>query len=513
MSAESISVLLVEDDDLYAQVLRAALAKSTPKVGVERRRTLADAITQLQATRFDAVLLDLNLPDSAGLDTIGRMLAAAPGIPIVVLTATAESDLAVAAVQHGAQDYLVKSETDSRYLSRALRYAIERAGFQAELVNREQQFRALIERAHDIVVLLGLDGSIRYQSPATERVLGYSPEELVGANVLEIVHPDDRERAAGILADWPHEEQSPDPLAPFKVRHKDGTWRVMEAAGRSVDSTDPMQGMILNARDVTERVRAQEKLLETEAKLRQAHKMEAVGRLAGGIAHDFNNVLTAIYGYADLLLEEFVAGDPRRSDVEEIRRMAERAATLTRQLLAFSRQQMLQPQILDLNIVIDEVQRMLARMIGTDIQLFFEPSRELWPVKADRGQIEQVLMNLGGNARDAMPEGGSLTIRTSNRELAASEAGAMDGLAPGDYVAMSVTDTGVGMPEHVRRHVFEPFFTTKAQGEGTGLGLATIYGIVKQSGGGIFVESEENKGTIFTIFLPRIAPDLATSSP
>jgi two-component system cell cycle sensor histidine kinase/response regulator CckA len=159
------------------------------------------------------------------------------------------------------------------------------------------------------------------------------------------------------------------------------------------------------------------------------------------------------------------------------------------------------------------VQRMLARMIGTDIQLFFEPSRELWPVKADRGQIEQVLMNLGGNARDAMPEGGSLTIRTSNRELAASEAGAMDGLGPGDYVAMSVTDTGVGMPEHVRRHVFEPFFTTKAQGEGTGLGLATIYGIVKQSGGGIFVESEENKGTIFTIFLPRIAPDLATSSP
>ena len=193
--------------------------------------------------------------------------------------------------------------------------------------------------------------------------------------------------------------------------------------------------------------------------------------------------------------------------------MAERAATLTRQLLAFSRQQMLQPQILDLNIVIEEVQRMLARMIGTDIQLFFEPSRELWPVKADRGQIEQVLMNLGGNARDAMPEGGSLTIRTSNRELAASEAGAMDGLAPGDYVAMSVTDTGVGMPEQVRRHVFEPFFTTKAQGEGTGLGLATIYGIVKQSGGGIFVESEENKGTIFTIFLPRIAPDLATSSP
>ncbi len=341
-------------------------------------------------------------------------------------------------------------------------------------------------------------------------MLGYSPEELVGANVLDIVHPDDRERAAGVLSAWPQEELDPEPLAPFKVRHKDGSWRVMEAVGRSVDA-DPQQGMIVNARDITERVRAQEKLLETEAKLRQAHKMEAVGRLAGGIAHDFNNVLTAIYGYADLLLEEFVAGDPRRSDVEEIRRMAERAATLTRQLLAFSRQQMLQPQILDLNMVIEEVQRMLARMIGTDIQLFFEPSPELWPVRADRGQIEQVLMNLGGNARDAMPEGGSLTIRTSNRELSAFEAPTMDGLAPGPYVAMTVTDSGVGMPEHVRRHVFEPFFTTKAQGEGTGLGLATIYGIVKQSGGGIFVQSEENTGTTFTILLPPFTP--STSSP
>jgi PAS domain S-box-containing protein len=501
MSAEFINVLLVEDDDLYAHILRSALAKSTPKVEVERRRTLADAIALLQAARFDAVLLDLNLPDSSGLGTIGRMLQAAPGMPIVVLTATAESELAMTAVQHGAQDYLVKSETDSKYLSRSLRYAIERASFQTELIRREKHFRALIEGAHDIVILLGLDGTIRYQSPATERVLGYSPQELVGTNVLDIIHPEDQERAAGILAQWPREEAEVEPLAPFKVRHKDGSWRIIEAIGRSTEE-EPQQQMIVNARDVSERVRAQEKLLEAEAKLRQAHKMEAVGRLAGGIAHDFNNVLTAIYGYADLLLEEFVVGDHRRSDVEEIRRMAERAATLTRQLLAFSRQQMLQPQILDLNIVIEEVQRMLARMIGTDIQLKFESAPGLWPVRADRGQIEQVLMNLGGNARDAMPEGGTLTIRTANRDVPASAVTVLDGLSPGPYVVMTVTDTGVGMPEHVRRHVFEPFFTTKAQGEGTGLGLATIYGIVKQSGGGIYVESEEHKGTTFTIYLP-----------
>jgi PAS domain S-box-containing protein len=501
MAAESVNVLLVEDDDLYTHNVQAALAMSTPKVELARRRTLADAIALLEESPFDAVLLDLNLPDSTGLDTLNRLLTAAPAIPIVALTATAQPEMAVAAVQHGAQDYLVKSEIDAKYLSRALRYAIERASFQAEIMRREQQFRALMERAHDIVVLLSLDGSIRYQSPATERVLGYSPEDLEGVNVLEIVHPEDRERAAGVLAAWPQEELETEPLAPFKVRHKDGTWRVMEAVGRSVDS-DPQLGMIVNARDITERVRAQEKLLETEAQLRQAHKMEAVGRLAGGIAHDFNNVLTAIYGYADLLLEEFVVGDSRRSDVEEIRRMAERAATLTRQLLAFSRQQMLQPQILDLNVVIEEVQRMLTRMIGTDIQLTFEPSRDLGLVRADRGQIEQVLMNLGANARDAMPEGGSLTIRTANRDITSSEAARLDGLIPGPYVVMTVTDTGVGMPDDVRHHVFEPFFTTKAQGEGTGLGLATIYGIVKQSGGGIVVDSEEQKGTTFTIYLP-----------
>jgi signal transduction histidine kinase len=196
------------------------------------------------------------------------------------------------------------------------------------------------------------------------------------------------------------------------------------------------------------------------------------------------------------------ADNPGCGEAVEIKQSVDRGAGLTRQLLAFSRQQMLQPQILDLNIVIEEVQRMLARMIGTDIQLKFESAPGLWPVRADRGQIEQVLMNLGGNARDAMPEGGTLTIRTANRDVPASAVTVLDGLSPGPYVVMTVTDTGVGMPEHVRRHVFEPFFTTKAQGEGTGLGLATIYGIVKQSGGGIYVESEEHKGTTFTIYLP-----------
>ena len=253
-----------------------------------------------------------------------------------------------------------------------------------------------------------------------------------------------------------------------------------------------------------ERAAFQHALVEREQQLRQAHKMEAIGRLAGGIAHDFNNVLTAIFGYSDLLLEQLTEEDPRRADVQEIRRSAERAAALTRQLLAFSRKQVMQPRVIDLNAVVSSVERMLARMVGEDVQVAFSPAPDLWSVKADPGQIEQVLMNLAANARDAMPEGGRLTIATANRLMTAAEPQALPGLAPGAYAIVTVTDTGAGIPADVQRHIFEPFFTTKEQGKGTGLGLATVYGIVKQSGGGIYVDSAVDAGTTFTMYLPRI---------
>jgi len=498
---DSIRVLLVEDDEPHSVVLRDALAAARPPIEMAHCRTLREAIAHLEHPTFDAVLLNLDLPDSQGLQTIDRALAEIPGLPIVAITAAEESDLGVAAVQHGAQDYLAKSENDPRYLSRVLRFAVERAGFQTELAHRERHFRALIEHAHDMVVLIAPDGVILYQSPATQRILGYPPEELAGTSVLDLIHPVDRSRAFELLATWPAIQYNDEPVLPFRIRHKDGSWREVEALGQNL-GPDPGDGLVINARDVTERVRAQEELQETEAKLRQVQKMDAVGRLAGGIAHDFNNILTAIYGYADLLLSDLDPDDRRRSDVQEIRLMAQRAANLTRQLLAFSRQQMLQPQVLDLNVVIGDMRNMLERMIGTDVQVSFEPAPDLWPVRADRGQIEQVMMNLAGNARDAMPEGGSLMIRTANRG-GSDLVPVMPGLNLGDFVLLTVTDTGVGMPENVRTHVFEPFFTTKEQGKGTGLGLATIYGIVKQSGGGIYLESTENRGTTFLIYLPR----------
>jgi two-component system, cell cycle sensor histidine kinase and response regulator CckA len=244
-------------------------------------------------------------------------------------------------------------------------------------------------------------------------------------------------------------------------------------------------------------------IVRREAELRQAHKMEAIGRLAGGVAHDFNNVLTAIFGYADLLLDQIAAEDPRRADVQEIRKAAERAAALTRQLLAFSRKQMIQPRVLNLNEVIDSLHPLLARLVGEDITLAIDTAADLSTVQADPGQIEQILMNLAANARDAMPEGGQLTIQTKNAGVEEDDARGRPGLRPGAYVTLSVTDTGTGVPEDVRVHIFEPFFTTKSQGKGTGLGLATVYGIVKQNGGGIYLDSEEGKGTRFLIYLPR----------
>jgi signal transduction histidine kinase/ActR/RegA family two-component response regulator len=251
-----------------------------------------------------------------------------------------------------------------------------------------------------------------------------------------------------------------------------------------------------------EHARQQQK--EMEVRLRQAHKMEAVGRLAGGVAHDFNNLLTIIRGHADLLIDRPSTDDPARRNAEQIQKAANRAVGMTRQLLAFSRMQVLQPRVVDVNAIIAEMGKMLPRLIGEHIEFSFESDAGLRPVKADPGQIEQVLMNLAVNARDAMPDGGRLVIRTANAVLSESEAARRTAMAAGPYVIVRVSDTGQGMDEETKTHIFEPFFTTKEVGKGTGLGLATVYGIVKQSGGFIWVESTPGEGTVFEIYLPAV---------
>jgi signal transduction histidine kinase/ActR/RegA family two-component response regulator len=259
-----------------------------------------------------------------------------------------------------------------------------------------------------------------------------------------------------------------------------------------------------NRRLLLESRRAYDELAETQGQLEQVQKMDAIGRLAGGVAHDFNNLLTVILGRADILLRQLKPGDSMHRGLELIQRTAGRAADLTHQLLAFGRKQVLEPVVLDLSVVTMDLKDMLGRLIGEDIALLTTPTPELGRVKADRGQIEQVIMNLAVNARDAMPQGGRLILETANVELDDEFVRRHVGARPGPHVMLAVSDTGTGIPREIQAHIFEPFFTTKEQGKGTGLGLATVYGIVKQSGGYVEVNSESDQGTTFRIYLPRL---------
>ena len=287
-----------------------------------------------------------------------------------------------------------------------------------------------------------------------------------------------------------------EPIA-FRFRHADGSWRSLEAVGNHPTDWPGPEHIIVTARDITPRERL-------ESQLRQAQKMEALGRFAAGVAHDFNNLLTAIQGYASLLLFDLGPIDPRREDLEEIRKASERAAGLTRQILAFSRRHVGEPEAVDLNRIVDHIEGMLPRLIGEDVAFVSVLEPELGAVKADPRQLEQVVMNLVANARDAMPDGGRVTVETANDRVTEGDPRASPDLPPGPYVVVTVRDTGTGIDPEIQGKIFDPFFTTKEPGRGTGLGLSTVYGIVKQVGGHIEVESERDHGAVFRIYLPAL---------
>ena len=322
--------------------------------------------------------------------------------------------------------------------------------------------------------------------------------------VLALIHPDDREKATKISSEAAKEGKS------YKLEHRvihpdDGQVLNLLITGDVIQNekneTIKIAGTV---QDITERKRSEESLRKSEEQLRQAQKLESIGRLAGGIAHDFNNLLTTIIGYSELISLEEDLNDTTKEGVREIKNSAERAAKLTQQLLAFSRKQVLQPQVIDFNHLITRLGRMLKRLIGEDIDLTTKLDSKLGHIKADPGQVEQVIMNLVVNARDAMPGGGTLTIETQGLYLDESYHQQHPEVTPGYYVLLAVSDTGHGMDEETRKHIFEPFFTTKEVGKGTGFGLSTVYGIVKQSGGYIYVYSEPDHGTTFKIYLPHL---------
>ena len=351
-------------------------------------------------------------------------------------------------------------------------------------------------------------------SEETRRLYGHRPEDtqLSMETCLERVHPDDLPRVKEILADALRTRQ------PYTCDHRvvlpGGSQRIVSGRGEVVvnENGEPIK-MIGTVQDVTDLKQAEHALRRSEDRLLQAQKMEAVGRLAGGVAHDFNNILTVIGGYCAMSLQTLDKNSPLQKNITEIQNASERAASLTRQLLAFSRKQVLQPRVLQLNDIVHNMEKMLRRLIGEDVELSIAFDPGLGRVKADSGQLEQVIMNLAVNARDAMPRGGKLTISTSNVAVDQELKFHNRTLDAGEYVLLAITDNGVGMTEEVKTHLFEPFFTTKGLGKGTGLGLATCYGIISQSGGDIHVYSEPNCGTTFKIYLPRTDALLETTAP
>jgi PAS domain S-box-containing protein len=494
-----MKVLLVEDNVADARLVTEYLCETPSRFAVTHVRLLKDACDAVAGDDFSVIVLDLGLPDSQGLETLHVMRAATGGTPVIVLTGLDDEALAIDAVVNGAQDYLVKGASTGQLLRHSVIYAIERARVESAMRDRDERFRQLADNMREVFFVVDVQfRATLYVSPGYEIVWGVPCSTLYDrpTSFIESVVAEDVAVVMENIARVQGGEDAGE--IEFRIIRPDGERRWVLTHTMPVrDANGDVYRLAGVAIDVTER-------RTLELQYRQAQKMEAVGRLAGGVAHDFNNLLTVISSYTSLILTENAVSAAIRDDLEQVAKAADSAAALTRQLLAFSRRQVVNQKVLDLNEVTQDAQKILRRVIGEDVRLVTKLGADLGRVIADFGQIEQVIMNLAVNARDAMPSGGQLSIETANTEL--MQPFSRDGFVapPGKYVAISVRDTGVGMDEETKQRIFEPFFTTKEAGKGTGLGLATVFGIVQQSGGYVAVDSEVGKGSSFSVFFPRV---------
>jgi len=518
-------VLLVDDDPIQLKLGRAYLRAAG--FVVETALGPDEALQKAKRAKVDAVVCDVIMGDVDGF-ALCRQLRdrLGPELRRVILTSSHYGGEAAEqlAARAGASALVIKTP-ELRAEIEALRSSFDEApparsdsmdaAFHEEHLRTstnqladmagkariaEEKYRLLVERLPDAVWTADETGRVTYVSPSVEQICGYTPEEMCAesfeARCKNHVHPEDVGHVKRALIALFRENKPLD--IEYRRRHKDGRWiwvRNRSFGTFERDGVRYAEGMLS---DVTETRRLEESA-------RQSQKMEAIGQLVGSIAHDFNNILAVILGNSHFLVDALIGRDPRRGDAEEVKRAAEKGAALTRQLLAFTRRQVLAPAVINLDTVVAGLEKMLRRLIGEDIDCSIFGDANIGSVRADPGQIEQVLMNLVINARDAMPTGGKLTIETANVDLdeAYSDRHAPS-VPPGRYVMLAVTDDGCGMTEETKRHVFEPFFTTKEEGKGTGLGLSTCFGIVKQSGGYIWVYSELGKGTVFKVYLPRV---------
>jgi two-component system cell cycle sensor histidine kinase/response regulator CckA len=500
-------VLVVDD----ARFVRATIAHALRDAGcaVDEASGGVHALTLLRAGTYDVVITDLKMPDVDGFSVLEAAKAHDGDVEVLLLTGAyaEDSNVIVRALRLGANDFMGKSDFGPEKVVWSVERALERRRQRNDLRASEARYRQLLERVQAIVWRARIPSlTFSFVSPEAEHILGYPARMWLedGGFWREHLHPEDRDATLSRC------QQAIGDQGDLELEY-----RMIARSGRTVWLQDFIRVVTENGQpkelvgvmiDITRR-----KLLEEE--VRQAQKMEAFGQLAGGVAHDFNNILGVILGSTDILLGGVAAADPRCGRVAEIRDAAERGAALTRQLLAFSRKQVLRPRVVDLGTVVSGIEPMLRRLIGEDIQLEAAREDHQRPIYADSGQLEQIILNFAINARDAMPTGGRLVIATANADLDNAYAVLHPGVQPGRYASLSVSDTGVGMDCATIAHVFEPFFTTKAPGKGTGLGLATVYGIVQQSGGHIAVYSEPGRGSTFKVYLPEASECPAQEEP
>jgi two-component system cell cycle sensor histidine kinase/response regulator CckA len=500
-----LRALIIDDSEADAALVVRELARAGHEVESERvvdRPSMREALAR---ARWDVVLCDSTLLHFSAFAALATLREAGLEVPFIIVAGSAVEEAALEALRAGARDFVLKA------VLWRLPFAVERElRLDIDVAERKRaeeglrRLAAIVETSTDGIVGMDPEALITTWNPGAQRIYGYSAREAIGKSISLLAPPGTPETALRLAERLRGGERMQD-YETVALR-KDGS-NVDISMSLSVirDAEGATQGLSSISRDITDRRVAERHVRQIQEQLQQAQKMEAIERLTGGIAHDFNNLLTVILSSAMLLLEGLGTADPRRENVKDVQVAGERAATLTRQLLAFSRRQALEPRPLDLNELVGNLEKLLQRLIGENIELETALSAGLGTVKADAGQIDQVIINLVVNARDAMAGGGKIRIETRNVELDGSHPHQGSPVQPGRYVLLAVSDTGIGMDAATLRRIFEPFFTTKKHGEGTGLGLSTCYGIVQQSGGSILVESEPGHGAVFKVYLPRIS--------
>jgi len=506
--AKPIRTLILEDQPKDAELV----LKELRHAGFEPEWTRVDsepAYLRSLGPDWDVILSDYEMPQFDAMLALELLKQRGLDIPFIIVSGTIGEDVAVQAMQAGATDYLLKDRLTrlAPAIGRALeqkRLREEKRAAQQALLASEELFRKLSESSPLGILLLDDNGHCTYCNPRARDIFGTTLVESAGRGWARLVEPSDRE---SVIEEWRAalgEEREFSCVFRLLFPQANLRWVHARSCPMSGEEGRP-KGHVATIEDITDR-----KLLE--AQFIEAQKMEVVGHLAGGVAHDFNNVLAVFMGYCELMRSKLAADDPLRKFAEEMKHAADRGVGLTRQLLAFSRKQTLQPIVLDLNETVTGMDKMLRRLTGENIELSVVEQESLGRIKADPGYVGQVLMNLVVNARDAMPEGGKLTIETDNVTLDANYAATHPDATPGDYIMLAVSDIGTGMTDEVKAHLFEAFFTTKPKGKGTGLGLATCRTIVKQSGGHIGVYSELGKGTTFKVYFPRVDQPLQAAA-